>query len=145
MRAVTAEVAVTGPRTVELDLMSDQRPAQRPAPRPLPGPPGEYGPPRFQEVSAGYRHWARVLLWLAIAVASLMVVAFVASVLFLVKADGDDAAYGYLAIILWFAIAAAIPVLLALGIPGIIMTRRVRQQERLSHHAVYRGAQTGER
>ncbi|MFI6085722.1 hypothetical protein ACIBBB_33080 [Streptomyces sp. NPDC051217] len=112
----------------------------------MPGPPGGYGPPRFQGVSAGYRRWAGVLLRLAIAVAGLMVVAFVAGVVFLVKADADvdDAAYGYLALILWFAIAAAIPVLLALGIPAIVMTRRVRQQERLDHDAVYRGLKVGE-
>ena len=96
----------------------------------MPGPPGGYGPPRFHVVSAGYRRWAGILLWLAIAVAGLMVVAFVASIVFLVKADADvdNAAYGYLALFLWFGIAAAIPVLLALGIPAIVMTRRVRQQ-----------------
>lgn len=145
MRAVAAEVGVPGPRTVELGLMSDQRPARRPAPRPWPGPPGGYGPPRFQEVSASYRRWAGVLLWLAIAVAGLMVVAFVAGIVFLVKADADvdNAAYGYLALFLWFGIAAAIPVLLALGIPAIVMTRRVRQQERQGH-AVYRGLKVGE-
>ncbi|MEV7990633.1 hypothetical protein AB0O67_01610 [Streptomyces sp. NPDC086077] len=126
--------------------MSDQRPAQRPAQRPLPGPPGWYGPPPFQEVSAGYRRWSGVLLWLAITVAGLMVVALVASIVFLMKADADvdDAAYGYLAVFLWFGIAAAIPVLLALGIPAIIMTRRVRQQERLSHDAVHQGLELGE-
>ncbi|WP_235989429.1 hypothetical protein [Streptomyces ureilyticus] len=115
--------------------MSDQWPAQRPAPRPLPGPPGGYGPPRYQEVSAGYRRWAGVLLWLAIAVAGLMVVAFVVSIVFLVKADADvdNAAHGYLALFLWFGIAAAIPVLLALGVPAIVMKRHVRQQERLGH------------
>lgn len=110
----------------------------------MPGPPGGYGPPRFHEVSAGYRRWASVLLRLAIAVAGLMVVAFVASIVFLVKADADDAAYGYLALFLWFGIAAAIPVLLALGIPAIVMTRRVRQQERLGHDAVYRGLKVGD-
>ncbi|MFE9686836.1 hypothetical protein [Streptomyces sp. NPDC006285] len=75
-----------------------------------------------------------------------MVVAFVASIVFLVKADADvdNAAYGYLAIFLWFGIAAAVPVLLALGIPAIVMTRRVRQQERLGHDAVYRGLKVGE-
>ncbi|MFF3485517.1 hypothetical protein ACFYXC_19940 [Streptomyces sp. NPDC002701] len=97
---------------------------------PWSGPPGGYGPPRFQEVSAGYRRWAGVLQWLAIAVAGLMVVAFVAGIVFLVKADAevDDAAYGYLALFLWFGIAAAIPVLLAVGIPALVMRRRVRQQ-----------------
>jgi hypothetical protein len=78
-----------------------------------------------------------------------MVVAFVASIVFLVKADADvdNAAYGYLAIFLWFGITAAIPVLLALGIPAIVMTRRVRrarQQERLGHDAVHRGLKAGE-
>ncbi|MFJ4467289.1 hypothetical protein ACIP2X_07210 [Streptomyces sp. NPDC089424] len=60
-----------------------------------------------------------------------MAVAFVASIVFLVKADADvdNAVYGYLAVFLWFGIAAAIPVLLAVGIPAIIMMRRVRQQE----------------
>ncbi|MEU2671584.1 hypothetical protein ABZ622_22505 [Streptomyces sp. NPDC007164] len=107
-----------------------------------PGPPGAYGaygPPRFQEVSAGYRRWAGILLWLAIAVAGLMVLAVLAGIVLLVKADADvdAAAYGYLAIFLWFGIAAAIPVLLALGIPAIVMKRRVRQQERLGRDAMY--------
>ena len=126
--------------------MSEQWPAQRPVPRPLPGPPGGYGPPQFHEVSAGYRRWARVLLRLAITVAALMAVAFVASIVFLVKADADvdNAAYGYLALFLWFGIAVATPVLLALGLPAIVMTRRVRQQERLGHDAVYRGFKSGE-
>ncbi|MCX5559750.1 hypothetical protein [Streptomyces sp. NBC_00038] len=121
--------------------MSDQWPPQHPVPRPWPGPPGVYGPPPFQEVSAGYRRWARVLLWLAIALAVLIVVAFVASIVLLVKADADvdNAAYGYLALFLWFGITAAVPVLLGLGVPAIVMTRRVRQQERLGHGAVYRG------
>ena len=86
-----------------------------------------------QDISAGYRRWAGVLLWLAIALAGVMVVAALASIAFLVKADTDvdAAAYGYLALFLWFGIAAATPVLLALGIPAIIMRRRVRQQARL--------------
>ncbi|MEU5893369.1 hypothetical protein ABZ835_42045 [Streptomyces sp. NPDC047461] len=69
-----------------------------------------------------------------------------ASIVFLVKADADvdNAAYGYLALFLWFGIAAAIPVLLALGLPAIVMKRRVRQQERLSHNTVYRGFKAGE-
>ncbi|MFD3842636.1 hypothetical protein ACFWWC_41335 [Streptomyces sp. NPDC058642] len=75
-----------------------------------------------------------------------MAVAFVASIVFLVKADADvdNAAYGYLALFLWFGIAAAIPLLLALGLPAIIMKRRVQQQERLGHDAVYRGFKVGE-
>ncbi|RDD85255.1 hypothetical protein DVZ84_30510 [Streptomyces parvulus] len=105
-----------------------------------------YGPPRFQEVSSSYRRWAGVLLWLAIAVASLMAVAFVASIVLLAKADADvdNAAYGYLAIVLWFGIAAAILVLLALGIPAVVMTRRVRQQKRLGHDALHRGPHVAE-
>jgi hypothetical protein len=59
-----------------------------------------------------------------------MVVAFVVSLVLLAQADADDrnAAYGYLAIILWAGIVLAIPVLLAVAIPGAVMTRRVRQQ-----------------
>ncbi|MGI5193004.1 hypothetical protein ACQEVY_05040 [Streptomyces sp. CA-288835] len=139
--------------------MPDQWPTQHPAPRPLPGPPGGYGPPgaygppngygppgaygppggygppQIQEVSARYRRWAGILLWLSIALAGLMVVAFVASFFLLVKADAhvDNAVYGYLAIFLWFGITAAVPVLVGLGIPAITMRRRVRQQERLGH------------
>lgn len=40
------------------------------------------------------------------------------------------ASHGYLAIFLWFGITAAIPVLLAVGIPGVVMTRRVRSSSR---------------
>lgn len=74
-----------------------------------------------------------------------MTVAFVASIAFLVRADADvnDAAHGYLALFLWFGIAAAMPVLLALGIPGIVMTRRVRQRERWPGHAARRGNDSG--
>ncbi|MFF4052796.1 hypothetical protein ACFYZ5_39725 [Streptomyces chartreusis] len=62
-----------------------------------------------------------------------MLVAFAAGIVFLVKADADEAAYGYIALFLWFAVAAAVPVLLAFGIPALVMTRRVRQQDRLAH------------
>ncbi len=59
------------------------------------------------------------------------VVALVASFVLLAVADsspsGGAAAYGYLAIFLWFAITALFPVLLGTGIPGIVMTRRVRR------------------
>ncbi|MFE1795062.1 hypothetical protein ACFW9L_02730 [Streptomyces sp. NPDC059517] len=75
-----------------------------------------------------------------------MVVAFVAGIVLLVKADADvdNAAYGYLALFLWFGTVAAIPVLLGLGIPAIVMTQRVRQQERLGHQAaVFRGPEAG--
>ncbi|MFI6693088.1 hypothetical protein ACIBLA_15220 [Streptomyces sp. NPDC050433] len=53
-----------------------------------------------------------------------------ASLVLLAQADSDvgNAAYGYLAIFLWFGIAAAIPVLLAVAIPGVVVTRRARQQ-----------------
>ncbi|RAY13475.1 hypothetical protein DPM19_20685 [Actinomadura craniellae] len=94
--------------------------------------PGAYAPPQAPAVSAGYRRWAGVLLGLAIIIAVLMVVAFVVSIVLLALADADtrNAAYGYLAIVLWVGIAAAIPVLLAVAIPGVAMRRRVRQQRR---------------
>ncbi|MGD6749657.1 hypothetical protein [Streptomyces sp. BH105] len=106
--------------------MSDQWPA-RPAPTP-----GGYGPPGAPEFSIGYRRWAGVLLWSAIVLAGLMVIGFVVSLVLLVKADEDvdNAAYGYLALFLWFGIAVAIPVVLALGIPGVVMTLRVRRRRR---------------
>jgi NhaP-type Na+/H+ or K+/H+ antiporter len=108
--------------------MSDQWPTHHPAP--VPGPPSGYGLPQVPQLGAGYRRWAGVLLWGAIVLAGLMVVAFVVSLVFLTKADasGGNASYGYLALFLWFGIAGAIPVLLALGIPGLVMTRRVRRQ-----------------
>jgi heme/copper-type cytochrome/quinol oxidase subunit 2 len=108
--------------------MSDQQPA--PYPAQMPGAPWAYAPPQARGVSAGYRRWAGILSWLAIIIAVLVVVAFVASLVLLVRADADvgNAAYGYLAIFLWFGIAAAIPVLLAVAIPGAVMTRRVRRQ-----------------
>jgi hypothetical protein len=91
-----------------------------------------YAPPQARPVSAGYRRWAGILFWLAIIVGVLMVVSFVVSFVLLALADADErnAAYGYLAIFLWFGIAAAIPVLLAVGIPGAIMTQRVRQERK---------------
>ncbi|MFD5319710.1 hypothetical protein [Streptomyces sp. NPDC127098] len=81
-------------------------------------------------VSTRYRRWASILSWLAIAIGGFVVVAFVVSLVLLALADADDrkAAYGYLALVLWVVIAAAIPVLLAVAIPGVVMTRRVRQQ-----------------
>jgi heme/copper-type cytochrome/quinol oxidase subunit 2 len=107
--------------------MSDQQPIPHPARMPA-----AYAPPQARRVSAGYRRWAGVLVWLAIIIAVLMVVAFVTSFVLLAKADADtrDAAYGYIAIFLWFGIIAAIPVLLGVAIPGVIMTRRVRRQQR---------------
>lgn len=89
-----------------------------------------YAPPQAPAVSDAYRRWAGILFRLAAVVAFLMAAAFVASLVLLVRADADtrNAAYGYLALFLWFGIAVAIPVLLAVGIPGVVMRRRVRQQ-----------------
>jgi heme/copper-type cytochrome/quinol oxidase subunit 2 len=108
--------------------MSEQQPALHPAQ--MPGAPKAYATPQARGVSSGYRRWAAILSWLAIIITVLVVVAFVVSLVLLAQADKDteNAAYGYLAIFLWFGIAAAIPVLLAVAIPGVIMTRRVRQQ-----------------
>ncbi|GAA2333237.1 hypothetical protein OKJ48_23920 [Streptomyces kunmingensis] len=119
--------------------MSDQWPPHHPAP--IPGPPLGYAPPHVQEISAGYRRWAAILLWLAVGLAALMAVAFVASfvLLALADADRDKQALGYLALILWVALAAAVPVLLGLGIPGLVMTQRVRRQRRMTHPAQGRG------
>ncbi|TDC25009.1 hypothetical protein E1261_25005 [Kribbella albertanoniae] len=77
-----------------------------------------------------YQRWARILVWLAVIIAVFIVVAVVLSIVFLVMADADtsNAALGYLAIVLWVAIVAAIPALLAVGIPGVVMTQRVRRQ-----------------
>ncbi|MEU8990461.1 hypothetical protein AB0C98_29205 [Streptomyces sp. NPDC048558] len=104
-------------------------------PKPSAGSPGGYGQPPFQEVSARDRRWAGLLLRVTIAIAGLMLVAFVVGIVFLVRADADagEAAYGYIALFLWFGVAAAVPVLLAFGIPALVMTRRVRQQDRLTH------------
>lgn len=87
-------------------------------------------PQQGRGTSAAYRRWANVLVWIAAAVAVLMVVAAVLSVVFLVRADADvdNAALGYLAIVLWVGILAAIPVVLGTGIPGLIMKLRVRRE-----------------
>jgi len=108
--------------------MSDQQPAPHPAQ--MPGAANAYGPLQAWGVSAGYRRWASILIWLAVVIAALMVAAFVVSLVLLAKADEDTryAAYGYLALFLWGGIVAAIPVLLAVAIPGAVMTSRVRQQ-----------------
>lgn len=108
--------------------MSDQQP---PLHRPrAPGVPWGFAPPQAREVTAGYRRWAGILTWSAIVVGVLLAVALVVSIVLLVRADQDvdDAAYGYLAVFLWFGIAAGVPVLLALAIPGVLMRRRVREQ-----------------
>ncbi|MFC5751670.1 hypothetical protein [Actinomadura rugatobispora] len=108
--------------------MPDQQPVPYPAQMPVA--PHAYAPPQTRGVSTGYRLWAGILLWLAVIIAVLVVVAFVASIVLLAQADKDvaNAAYGYLAIFLWFGIAAAVPVLFAVAIPGALMTRRVRRE-----------------
>ncbi|MGW3292515.1 hypothetical protein ACWC9S_00975 [Streptomyces xiamenensis] len=94
-----------------------------------------YVAPQDRGVSDAYRRWAGILLGLAVVLGALMMVAFVASVVLLVVADRDtgNAAYGYLALILWAAIAAAMPLLIALAVPGAVMTQRVRRQRRAPH------------
>jgi hypothetical protein len=54
----------------------------------------------------------------------------VASFVLLAQADADpgNSGLGYLAIFLWFGIIATVPVLLAVGIPALVMGRRVRRQ-----------------
>ncbi|MER7724087.1 hypothetical protein [Streptomyces sp. NPDC096323] len=110
--------------------MSNQQPgphrAQVPGPRPM------YTPPQIRAVGAAYRRWALLFVWLAVIIAVLMVAAFVMSLVLLAEADANPAkgAHGYGAIFLWFGIAAVTPVLLAVAVPGVFMTRRVRQQRR---------------
>ncbi|MFB8142900.1 hypothetical protein [Streptomyces parvus] len=98
----------------------------------VPGVPWGFAPPQPREVTAGYRRQAAILTWSAIVVGALMALALVVSVVFLVRADQDtrNAAYGYLALVLWAGIAAGVPVLLALAIPAARMRRRVREQQR---------------
>ncbi len=113
--------------------------AQQPPPPHRPHPPGTSGAPGVpwgfvqprREVTADYRRKAAILTWSAIVVGVLMAVALVVSVIFLIRADQDtrNAAYGYLALVLWVGIAAAAPVLLALAIPAARMRRRVREQQ----------------
>lgn len=112
--------------------MTDQQPG--PYPAQTPGAPQGYTPPQAREISVTYRRWANVLVWGAAVIAVLVVVALVASFVLLAQADGnvDNAALGYLAILLWFGIVAAVPVLLGVGIPGLVMKQRVRQQDRAS-------------
>ncbi|MFG2588154.1 hypothetical protein [Streptomyces sp. NPDC048438] len=104
--------------------MSDQQPGR------APGAHMAYVPPQAPAASDAYRRWADVLVRIAALIAFLMAAAFVASLVLLVRADADtqNAAYGYLAVVLWAGIALAIPALLAVGIPGVVMRRRVRQQ-----------------
>ncbi|MEU9061103.1 hypothetical protein AB0D13_20185 [Streptomyces sp. NPDC048430] len=108
--------------------MSDQQPIRHPDR--APGAHMAYAPPQAPAVSDTYRRWAGILVRIAAVIAFLMAAAFVASLVLLVRADADtrNAAYGYLAVVLWAGIALAIPVLLAVGIPGVVMRRRVRQQ-----------------
>jgi len=96
--------------------------------------PGPYTPPQVREISVTYRRWANILVWAAAVIALFVVAASVTSVVFLVQADADSSksALGYLAIVLWVGIFAAIPVLLGVGIPGLVMKLRVRQQDRAS-------------
>ncbi|WP_329305202.1 hypothetical protein [Streptomyces anulatus] len=113
--------------------MSDQQPPPRWGPPPVAphvAPHGVYAPPRAREVTASYRRWAVVLTWAVAAV--LMAFALVMSIVFLVWADQDtrDAAYGYLALVLWIGIAAGTPVLIAVAISVRNMRRRVREQDR---------------
>jgi negative regulator of sigma E activity len=88
--------------------------------------------PQQAGTTASYRRWANVLVWIAAVVAVLAVAAAVLSVVFLVQADADtsNAALGYLAIVLWVGIMAAIPVVLGTGIPGLVMKARVRRERR---------------
>ncbi|MFE7141300.1 hypothetical protein ACFVAG_26450 [Streptomyces sp. NPDC057644] len=113
--------------------MSAQQPPppHRPHTPGAPGVPWGFAPPQPREVTAGYRRQAGILTWSAIVVAFLMGVALVVSVVFLVRADQDtrNAAYGYLALVLWVGIAAAVPVLLALAIPAARMRRRLRERQ----------------
>lgn len=112
--------------------MTDQQPG--PYPAQTPGAPQGYAPPQAREISVTYRRWANILVWAAAVIAVLVVVASVLSVVFLAQADADSSksALGYLAIVLWVGIMAAIPVLLGVGIPGLVMKLRVRQQDRAS-------------
>ncbi|MFD7384321.1 hypothetical protein [Streptomyces anulatus] len=119
--------------------MSDQQPPPRWGPPPgaphgVPpvAPHGVYAQPRAREVTASYRRWAVVLTWAVGVAAALMAFALVMSVVFLVWADRDtrDAAYGYLALVLWVGIAAGTPVLIAGAVSVRKMRRRVRQQDR---------------
>ena len=93
----------------------------------VPHPAGQ--PPAPRPISPAYRKWATALLWIAVILLAFVVVATVASfvLLGLANASSDAAAYGYLAIFLWFAVAALFPLLLGAGIPGLVMTRRVRR------------------
>ncbi|MFF2225993.1 hypothetical protein ACFVV7_22060 [Streptomyces globisporus] len=109
--------------------MSDQLPPPPYRPHPPGGP--WFVPPQPGEITAAYRRRAGLLTWSAIVVGALMAVALVVSVVFLVRADQDtrNAAYGYLALVLWVGIAAAVPVLLALAIPAARMRRRLRERQ----------------
>lgn len=111
--------------------MTDQQPG--PYPAQTPGAPQGYAPPQAREISVTYRRWANILVWAAAVIAVLVVVASVLSVVFLAQADADSSksALGYLAIVLWVGIMAAIPVLLGVGIPGLIMKLHVRRQDRV--------------
>jgi hypothetical protein len=90
--------------------------------------PAQYSPaPR--PISVAYRRWATALVWIAVVVLAFVVVASVASIIMLniANADTTASAYGYLAIVLWVLIMAAVPVLLGTGITGLVMRARVRR------------------
>ncbi|MFC0627094.1 hypothetical protein [Kribbella deserti] len=108
--------------------MFDQQPG--PDPVQMPTARGAYASPQVPGVSTGYRRWAKVFVWSAIILGVLMVVAFVLSIVLLVLADADvnNAAYGYLAIVLWAVIVVVMPILIGVAIAGAVMTRHVRRQ-----------------
>ncbi|MCX4508420.1 hypothetical protein [Streptomyces anulatus] len=88
-------------------------------------------------MTASYRRWTVVITWAAVVVAVLMAFALVMSIVFLVWADQDtrNAAYGYLALVLWVGIAAGVPVLIAVTISARDMRRRVREWSRAGNTA----------
>lgn len=114
--------------------MSDQPPPPPHRPR-TPGAPKWFVQPQDREITPGYRRRASILTRAAVVQGALMAVALVVSIVFLIRADQDtrNAAYGYLALVLWVGIAAGVPVLLALAIPGARMRRRVREQDRVGN------------
>ncbi len=73
--------------------------------------------------SGAYRFWAHALTWVPVA---FVVVGFVVSIVLLVVADSsvDDAAYGYLAIVIWGLLLVGSPVLLAAFVAGVVMLVR---------------------
>lgn len=76
--------------------------------------------------SRSYRFWAHALTWVPVAV---VLVGVVASIVLLVVADSsvDNAAYGYLAIVIWVLLIFGSPVLLVPFVAGIVMLVRARR------------------